>query len=580
MDDRSGRAESASPDPVGYDDVARRYRTLVEQLPLVVYVDALDEASSNIFTSPQVESLLGYTPAEWVAATDLFVRLLHPYDRERVLGAHARTHATHDSLSLEYRLITRAGSTVWVRDEGVIVFDDDGHPLYLQGYLLDITAEREAQEQLRQLALYDALTGLANRAFFHEQFQHTLALRREPHQQSALLYIDLNDFKNVNDRWGHDVGDAALAQLGARIQETLRAGDVPARLGGDEFAIVVPSIGEPAEAAQVAERLLAVIRAPIEVERKQLALGASIGISIGSEPAVMLQEADAAMYRAKRQQDVGYAFFDPALDIAAVERSRRVIELREAVELGQFTLDYQPVIDLEAHEISGYEALLRWQHPTEGPIAPLEFIPLAEESGLIVPLGEWVLCEACRYGAMLHGDMGREVGMAVNVSARQLQHPDFVTHVERALADSGFPPRCLTLELTESVLLASGEHTEQRLAALKESGISLALDDFGTGYASLSYLQRFPVDIVKIDRSFTDAIDTGAGDLVLLKGIVDLGNALGLNLVAEGIQTPEQHRIVRGLGCHSAQGFYFGYPAADALRTLDDGPHAYVAAGG
>ena len=218
VDESRGSAGRSSGDPTAYDDVARRYRTLVEQLPLVVYVDALDEASSNIFTSPQVEALLGYTPAEWLAAKDLFVRLLHPDDRDRVLAAHARTHATHDSLSLEYRLITRAGDVVWVRDEGVIVFDDDGQPLYLQGYLLDITAEREAQAQLRQMALYDALTGLANRAFFHEQFQHTLAIRKEPQQQTALLYVDLNDFKNVNDRWGHDVGDAALAELGARIQ--------------------------------------------------------------------------------------------------------------------------------------------------------------------------------------------------------------------------------------------------------------------------------------------------------------------------------------------------------------------------
>jgi len=576
VEDPCGNAESAPADPVGYDDVARRYKTLVEQLPLVVYVDALDEASSNIFTSPQVEALLGYTPAEWLAATDLFVRLLHPDDRERVLAAHAHTHATHDPLSLEYRLMTRDARVVWVRDEGVIVKDEDECPLYLQGYLLDITAEREAQEQLRQMALYDALTGLANRAFFHEQFQHTLSIRKGSEQQTALLYIDLNDFKNVNDRWGHDVGDNVLATLGVRIQETLRAGDSAARLGGDEFAIVVPSIAEPAEAVRVAERLLEAIRAPIDCERRQLSMSASIGISVGNEPESMLQEADAAMYRAKRQQDVGYAFFDPDLDIAAVERSRRVIELREAVDLGQFTLDYQPVINLEAYEIAGYEALLRWQHPTEGAIAPLEFIPLAEESGLIVPIGKWVLEEACRYGAALQGEMGREVGMAVNVSARQLQHPDFVDHVQQALADSGFAPHCLTLELTESVLLASGEHTEQRLAALKASGISLALDDFGTGYASLSYLQRFPVDIVKIDRSFTDAIDSGNADLVLLKGIVDLGNALGLNLVAEGIQRPAQHEIVRSLGCQSAQGFYFGHPTADALRRLADRPSSFA----
>jgi diguanylate cyclase (GGDEF)-like protein/PAS domain S-box-containing protein len=578
VDECCGNAGSPLLDSNAYDDVARRYRTLVEHLPLVVYVDALDAASSNIFTSPQVESLLGYTPAEWLADADLFVRTLHPEDRDRVLAAHARTHATHDPLSVEYRLIARDGAVVWVRDEGVIVFDDDAQPLYLQGYLLDITAEREAQAQLRQLALYDALTGLANRAFFHEQFQHTVSMRKEPNLQTALLFMDLNDFKNVNDRWGHDVGDLVLATLGARIQDTLRAGDSAARLGGDEFAIVIPSIAEPAEAVRVADRLLEAIRAPIELARRQLTVNASIGISVGDQVETMLQEADAAMYRAKAQQDVGYAFYDPDLDTAAVQRSRRVIELREAVELGQFTLDYQPVIDLEAYEIAGYEALLRWQHPTEGEVAPLEFIPLAEESGLIVPLGKWVLTEACRYGAMLQADMGREIGMAVNVSARQLQHPDFVSHVEEALAESGFPPHCLTLELTESVLLASGAQTEARLAALKAAGISLALDDFGTGYASLSYLQRFPVDIVKIDRSFTDTIASGNADLVLLKGIVDLGNALGLNLVAEGIQTRAQHEIVRGLGCHSAQGFYFGYPTADAVRQLVAQPPVDIAA--
>jgi diguanylate cyclase (GGDEF)-like protein/PAS domain S-box-containing protein len=578
VDECCGNAGSPLLGSGAYDDVARRYRTLVEHLPLVVYVDALDAASSNIFTSQQVESLLGYTPAEWLADTDLFVRTLHPEDRDRVLAAHARTHATHDPLSVEYRLIARDGAVVWVRDEGVIVFDDDSHPLYLQGYLLDITAEREAQAQLRQLALYDALTGLANRAFFHEQFQHTVSMRKEPNLQTALLFMDLNDFKNVNDRWGHDVGDLVLATLGARIQDTLRAGDSAARLGGDEFAIVIPSIAEPAEAVRVADRLLEAIRAPIELARRQLTVNASIGISVGDQVETMLQEADAAMYRAKAQQDVGYAFYDPDLDTAAVQRSRRVIELRDAVEFGQFTLDYQPVIDLEAYEIAGYEALLRWQHPTEGEVAPLEFIPLAEESGLIVPLGKWVLSEACRYGAMLQADMGREIGMAVNVSARQLQHPDFVGHVEEALAESGFPPHSLTLELTESVLLASGAQTEARLAALKAAGISLALDDFGTGYASLSYLQRFPVDIVKIDRSFTDTIASGNADLVLLKGIVDLGNALGLNLVAEGIQTRAQHEIVRALGCHSAQGFYFGYPTADAVRQLVAQPVADIAA--
>jgi diguanylate cyclase (GGDEF)-like protein/PAS domain S-box-containing protein len=551
-------------------DIRRRYRTLVEQLPLVVYIDALDAASSNIFTSPQLEPILGYTPDEWVADSELFVRILHPDDRDRVLAAHARTHATHEPLSIEYRLFAKDGRTVWLRDEGVIVVDDDGTPMHLQGYLLDITPEREANEQLRQMALYDPLTGLANRAFFHEQLQHIVALRKPAEQQAALLFIDINDFKSVNDRWGHDVGDKVLAALGPRVQQTLRAGDVAARLGGDEFAVVLTMISEPREAVRVAERLLATIGEPIDLDGRPLSIVASIGISVGDDATTMLQEADAAMYRAKAQQDVGFAFFDAELDTNAVKRSRRVLELREAVELDQFTLDYQPVIDLEANKIVGYEALLRWHHPTEGVIAPLEFIPLAEESGLIVPLGRWVLEEACRYGARLIDELEHEVRMAVNVSARQLQHPEFLGHVDAALALSGFPPHCLTLELTESVLLAAGEHTGQWLAALKARNITLALDDFGTGYASLSYLQQFPVDIVKIDRSFTDAIDSDEADLVLLKGIVDLGNALGLRLVAEGIQTRGQHEIVRALGCHGAQGFYFGRPAAEALRELAD----------
>ena len=570
--DHAAAGASSSPEDPGdwgaYDDVARRYRTLVEQLPLVVYVDALDAASSNIFTSAQVEPMLGYSPEEWLTDPDLFVRALHPDDRERVLAAHARTHATHERLSVEYRLVARDGRIVWVRDEGVIVVDDDGTPLYLQGYLLDITVEREAQQQLRELALYDALTGLVNRAFFHEQFRHTVSLRQRPSQQTALLFVDINDFKDVNDRWGHAVGDDVLATLGTRIRGTLRAGDVAARLGGDEFAVLVPSISEPAEAARVAERLMDAIRTPIRFSEAQLSLNASIGISIGSDMQTMLQESDAAMYRAKAQGDVGFAFFDSRLDSAAVQRTRRVAELRDAVDVHQFTLDYQPVVDLATQLIMGYEALLRWQHPVEGQLPPLEFIQLAEESGLIIPIGRWVLEEATRYGARLQRERQCEFGMSVNVSAKQLQHPEFVSHVEGALERSQFPPHCLTLELTESVLLAAGEQIDQRLARLKEIGIRLALDDFGTGYASLSYLQRFPVDVVKIDRSFTGAIDATNADLILLKGIVDLGHALGLNLVAEGVETAEQHRLVRNLGCQRAQGFYFGYPTPEAVREL------------
>jgi diguanylate cyclase (GGDEF)-like protein/PAS domain S-box-containing protein len=551
------------------DEVVRRYRTLIEQLPLVVYVDALDAISSNIFTSRQIEPLLGYSVEEWASDSELFSRLLHPEDRERVLAAHVHTHETHEPLSLEYRLIARDGRVVWLRDEGVVVFDEGGRPLHLQGYLLDITREREAEQQLRQLALYDPLTGLANRAFFHERLRHAIKLRHDEGHATGLLYIDLDDFKGINDRWGHDLGDDVLHEIGRRIERSVRPGDTAARLGGDEFAVVLTEPVTPEDAVGVAERLLAEIGRPLDSGSGPLYTNASIGIAFGDDDEALLREADIAMYRAKGHPEIRYAFFDAQLDRVAMERSERIGELREGIARNEFRLDYQAVVDLERNRIMGYEALVRWEHPTAGELPPGEFIPLAEETGLIVGLGDWVLTEACTEAVRLCQLHGRPMQMSVNVSARQLHHPDFFRHVTRALDASALLPSLLTLELTESTLLASDERVARTLANIKALGVVLALDDFGTGYASLSYLRQFPIDVVKIDRSFTAHAGDKNGDLVLLKGIIDLGHALELNLVAEGIETPEQHTIVRKLGCHQAQGFYFGRPTHPAQRDLD-----------
>ena len=556
-------------DNLSTDEVGRRYRTLIEHLPLVVYVDELDSISSNIFTSRQIEPMLGYSVEEWATDPELFSRLLHPEDRERVLAAHVHTHETHEPLSIEYRLISRDGRIVHLRDEGVIVVDDQGKPLYLQGYLLDITREREAEQQLRQLALYDPLTGLANRAFFHERLKHAIKLRHDDGQATGLLYIDLDDFKGINDRWGHDLGDEVLHEIGRRIEHSVRPGDTAARLGGDEFAVVLTEPVTPEDAVAVAERLLTEIRKPLDNGSGPLYANASVGIAFGSDDQTLLREADIAMYRAKGHSEMGYAFFDSQLDRVAVERSQRIIELREGIGREEFRLDYQALVDLDRNEITGYEALVRWEHPTVGELPPGEFIALAEETGLIVGLGEWVLTEACTEAVRLFQLHGRAVHMSVNVSARQLQHPDFFRHVSRALDSSALLPSLLTLELTESTLLAADERVSRTLQKIKELGVVLALDDFGTGYASLSYLRQFPIDVVKIDRSFTARAGSEDGDLILLKGIIDLGHALDLNLVAEGIETPEQHTIVRDLGCHQAQGFYFGRPSHTAQRDLE-----------
>jgi diguanylate cyclase (GGDEF)-like protein/PAS domain S-box-containing protein len=563
--ERQQALERASQEAAERHEIERRYRTLVEQLPLVIYIDALDAASSNIFTSPQVERLLGYSVEEWLSDEMLFVKALHPDDRDRVLAAHAHTHRTHEPLSTEYRLCSRDGDYVWVRDEGVVVKGDDGEPLYLQGYLLDISPERQAEEQLRRQAMHDALTGLANRAFFNERLAHAVSIRKEPGEQTALLFVDLDNFKSLNDRFGHPLGDAILEEVGRRLRTLVRAGDTAARLGGDEFALLLEVVSEPAEVARVAERVIAAIAEPVEIEGNRFVPGASIGIALGEDARNLLKQADAAMYRAKSQLGLGYAFFDAELDHAALVRFRRIAELAEAVERREFRLHYQPIVELPSGEVSGYEALLRWAHPELGELPPLEFVPLAEESGLIVPIGRWVLQEACMHAARLGGQEGRELEMSVNVSARQLQHPDFVDHVEAALERAGLPAHCLVVEITESVLIETGDAAEARLCTLKGMGVEIALDDFGTGYGSLAYLQRLPVDIVKIDRSFTASVDTDAEDEALLRAIVGLGNALGTRLVAEGIERQSQSEVIQDLGCHSGQGFHYGRPEAATL---------------
>jgi len=356
-------------------ELDRRYRTLVEQLPLVIYVDALDATSSNIFTSRQIEGLLGYSVQDWREDGDLFVKLLHPEDRARVLEAHERTHATHEPLSTEYRLKARDGHYVWIRDAGVIVSDDAGVPMYLQGYLLDISPEREAEEALRRQALYDPLTGLANRAHFNDRLERAIAAIRRPGERTAILFADVDGFKGVNDRFGHHVGDAVLCALADRLQNVIRAADTAARLGGDEFAVIIERVVDPGDISIVAQRIHEVLAEPIEIEGRRLSVETSIGISIGDDPGELLKEADAAMYRAKSQPGFGFAFYDPELDKAAVIRFRRIGELVDAFERDELRLHYQPIVSLETGVIEAYEALLRWQHPELGLLPPTTSSP-------------------------------------------------------------------------------------------------------------------------------------------------------------------------------------------------------------
>jgi diguanylate cyclase (GGDEF)-like protein/PAS domain S-box-containing protein len=545
------------------------YRTLVERLPLSVYIDRLDEVSSNVYTSPQIEPLLGYTVAEWVENRELFVELLHPEDRERVLAAHVATHATGEPLLIEYRLRTRDGRVVWVQDEARVI-SGEGEPV-LQGYLLDITARKEAQEQLRHQAFHDALTGLANRALFTDRVEHALVLRAPGSRGVAVLFLDLDDFKAVNDSLGHAAGDTLLREVAARVCEALEPSHTVARLGGDEFAILIEEVAGLPTALAAADRLIAALQAPFEIEGREVFVTASIGIALGTVADELLRAADVAMYRAKAAGKAQYVVYAPNMGDELVGRLELVAELRRARCDEEFVLHYQPVVDLESGAVVGVEALVRWSHPTRGLLPPGAFISLAEETGKIVELGRWVLLEACRQVAAWRAATpgASALTLSVNVSTRQVRHGVLVDDVKSALAASGLPAQALTLELTESVLARRHDELKSVLREVSALGVRLALDDFGTGYSSLSLLQDLPVHTLKVDRSFVTELDAEVTRPGFVRAIVDLADTLDVELVAEGMETLAQTAELRRLGCRAGQGFHFSPPLdAAALEGL------------
>ncbi len=537
-----------------------RFRSLVEQLPLSVYIDRLDDVSSNVYTSPQIEQMLGYAVADWVRNHDLFVEILHPEDRERVLAAHQRTHATGEPLFMEYRLRTREGRWVWVQDEARVVADESG-PV-LQGYLLDVTARRDAEDQLRHQAFHDALTGLANRALFTNRVEHALVLRRQlERSEVAVLFLDLDDFKGVNDTLGHAAGDTLLRGVGVRLRESLALSYTVARLGGDEFAVLIEEPAGPASAVDAAERIVAALQKPFEIDGREVFVSASVGIALGTVADDLLRAADVAMYRAKGSGKAQYVMYVPAMAEDLVGRLELVSELRRAGR-EEFVVHYQPVVDLESGAVVGVEALVRWAHPTRGLLPPGDFIALAEETGKIVDIGAWVLSEACAQVARWRAETPGAEGLTlnVNVSTRQVRPGVLVEAVAEALSESGLPAEALTLELTESVLARRHEELRSVLTDVAALGVRIALDDFGTGYSSLSLLQELPVHTLKVDRSFVSALDEDTTRQGFVQAIVDLAHTLDVALVAEGMETEAETCELRRLGCRAGQGFHFAPP--------------------
>ena len=554
------------------DDAVRltetRYRTLVEQLPLAVYIDRLDSSSSNVYTSPQIESMFGYTVEEWAADSSLFVRLLHPDDRERVLAAHERTQATKEPLHAEYRLYGRDGRVVWVHDEAHVIVDPQTGEPVLQGYLLDITARREAEEQLRHQAFHDPLTGLANRALFTDRVQHALVVRSG---NAAVLFLDIDDFKAVNDGLGHLAGDSLLRAVGVRLRASLSASHTVARMGGDEFAILVERTDAAAAALDAAERITAALQTPFDLDGREVFITASVGIAVGADAEELLRCSDVAMYGAKASGKAQYVVYAPRMDEHLVGRLELVADLRRADIATEFVLHYQPIVELGTGAVLGVEALARWEHPTRGLLPPSEFIHLAEETGRIVEIGRWVLAEACRQTAEWNDRLvgGGNLSVSVNVSTRQVRRPGLIEDVEAALADSGLAPGDLTLEITESVLARRREELTSILEELTSGGVRLALDDFGTGYSSLSLLQDLPVHTLKVDRSFVQSVGVEGGRAAFVRAIVDLAEALELGVIAEGIEEAGHVVALRRLGCRVGQGFYFARPLEpEALESF------------
>ncbi len=697
-----------------------RYRAMVEQLPAVVYVADIGAQATWHYVSPRIQELLGFTVAEWLADTSLWMSLMHPDDRDRVIKAEdfGGQRAIGDRSVIEYRMRRRDGHEVWIRDEEIVIGDEQAQPTRFRGFMIDISAQKEAElalreseeqtrliidsasqayiaidaqgrvidwnaqaeatfgwsrkealgepledciipiaqraahraglarylatgegrlvgkrievtalhrdgheflaeltiwpvgsgkdihfsalvhditlrkeleKQLQHQAFHDSLTGLANRALFRDRVAHALARQARNPGAVSVLFSDLDDFKTVNDSLGHEAGDQLLVAVAERLRAVMRPEDTTARFGGDEFAILLEET-DKAGTRRAAERILEALRSPFEFHGRQVVMRVSIGAAITSdastEPDDLLRQADLAMYTAKTSGKGRFAFYEPHMHEAAVTRMELKGDVEQAIANQDFELFYQPIVDLRSGQVTGVEALLRWRHAERGLVLPTEFIPIAEETGLVVPLGRWVIGEACRQLAAwdaagrLSGLRLERLAMWVNVSARELQEPEFVQTVAGALESSGIRPERLTLEITESGLMADLDQSTATLHRLRALGARLAIDDFGTGYSSLSYLERLPVEVLKIDRSFTAAIGHGRDVPVLVRSIVKLGQTLHMEVLAEGIETAEQLTRLRAIDCRLGQGFHFSpaLPAAEAIELLALGGPAAISA--
>ncbi|MHB1517666.1 MAG: putative bifunctional diguanylate cyclase/phosphodiesterase [Acidimicrobiales bacterium] len=555
--------------------VEDRYRSLIQNSSDTTM--EMDGDGICTYVSPAIVELLDFEPDDLIGQSA--TAFVHPDDRDRVrgrLGAHFQSSA--QTASLQFRMLRKDGT--WREVEAVVANQLDRPSI--EGYVAnirDITERKEFEALLAHRALHDPLTGLANRQLVLDRAEQMLARTRRTFDPVAAYFIDLDNFKDTNDSLGHEAGDKLLRAVADRLVGMLRASDTVGRLGGDEFVILAEGASLSRGPEAIAERVRQVLREPFLIDpysEVPITVTPSVGIASGDRPSAqeLLRDADIALYRAKAAGRDCAVLFEPAMQAAAVDRLKLKTDLDSALSQHQFFILYQPIFELESIRMRGVEALLRWNHPTRGVISPDDFIPMLEDSGMIVDVGRWVLLEACRQ-ASLWKARGYETTMSVNVAMRQLEADSFVEHVREALDATGLAPGSLIIEVTESTLMRDADATVSRLEKLKELGVMIAIDDFGTGYSSLAYLRQFPVDILKIDRSFVADMDGRPDAAALIHTLVELGRALGLSTLAEGIEDMSQLESLRIEQCDSGQGFIFSKPVPpgeieERLADMDD----------
>lgn len=559
----------------------QRLEQVINSTAVVVYSSAPSRDHSSAFVSDNIKTQFGWEPASFLADPRFWIDRVHSEDLPRVHKALRDIYEVEE-LSIDYRFRMASGEYRWVSDRMKILRDPSGKAEELVGCWFDITERREAEARIRSLAYYDVVTGLPNRLLMEELLGHALAQADRYRHHLAVLFLDVDNFKRINDTLGHDSGDVLLREVARRLlgcirksDVLLREGDVEnllaepeqesvSRLGGDEFVIILSKIRGADDAAIVAERISRALAKPVAIADEETCITATIGISVfpedGTCAKTLLKHADMAMYHGKEQGRNCHRFFSEAMRIRAARRFYIESKLSRGLERGEFTLFYQPRVDTRTLSVVGMEALLRWRQPDEGLVLPGEFIPVAEQNGMILPIGDWVLHEACRQTAAWHAAGLPPLVVSINLSAVQFRHRLLADRLAQVIGDTGIDPRMIELELTESVLMEDTKLSTQLLAQIKELGIKISIDDFGTGYSSLSYLRRFALSTLKIDTSFISGLANGSGDVTIVSAMISLGHQLGMQVVAEGVEQVAQLEFLRAKGCGEAQGYLFSPP--------------------